>query len=155
MSFEWSLDRQGGKNLHLWNKSLTDFIWKLFSLNIHFSWWQSFCYFTYIPFFTMRYKGTNIFLLFLAKQYNKPKTPGVNFINIFMRSFCTPKSRKRKKTDNLTVFFMLLGSEHVNSVGRMLMKLTPGKIFLNTTFNSNQTPALVLSNLKPCCHLPC
>ncbi len=93
----------------------------------------------------MRYKGTNIFLLFLAKQYNKPKTPGVNFINIFMRSFCTPKSRKRKKTDNLTVFFMLLGSEHVNSVGRMLMKLTPGKIFLNTTFKSNPCPISVQS----------
>jgi len=30
-----------------------------------------------------------------------------------------------KKTDNLTVFFVLLGSERVKAACRMLMKLTP------------------------------
>ncbi len=52
--------------------------------------------------------------------------PGVNFTNMFMRSFCARRSRKRKKTDNMTVFFMLLDSRGVNAAHRTLMKLTPG-----------------------------
>jgi hypothetical protein len=35
------------------------------------------------------------------------------------------RSHKCKKTDNLTVFFALLGSAHLKADLRMLMKLTP------------------------------
>jgi len=61
----------------------------------------------------------------------------VNFTNIFMLSFYAHRSRKCKKTDNLTVFFMLLGSTCIKTVCRTLMKLTPGVDFTNvlcTTF---------------------
>jgi len=54
-------------------------------------------------------------------------TPGVNFTNMFTCSFCTCQSQKRKKTDDLTVFFMLLGSAHVKAAQRMSMKSTPGR----------------------------
>ncbi len=36
-------------------------------------------------------------------------TPGVNFTNIFTYSFCTCRSQKHKKIDNLTVFFYAFG----------------------------------------------
>ncbi len=52
-------------------------------------------------------------------------TPGLNFTNIFKLSFYARRSRKRKKTDDLTVFFMLLGSVSVKAVRRTLMKLSP------------------------------
>jgi len=42
----------------------------------------------------------------------------INFTNIFMHSFCSRRSRKCKKTDDLTVFFMLLGSARVKAVRR-------------------------------------
>jgi len=51
--------------------------------------------------------------------------PGVDFTNIFMHRFCTCGAQKRKKTDNLTAFFTLLGSAHVKAVCRTWMKLTP------------------------------
>jgi len=41
------------------------------------------------------------------------------------------RSRKRKKTDVLTVFFTLLGSARIKAVGRMLMKSTQGINFIN------------------------
>ncbi len=41
-------------------------------------------------------------------------------------SFYEPSSQKRKKIDNFTVSFMLLGSMQVKAVHRMWMKLTPG-----------------------------
>jgi len=57
--------------------------------------------------------------------------PGVNFTNIFTLSFYARRSRKRKKTDDLTVFFMLLGTASVKAVHRTLMKSTPGVNFTN------------------------
>jgi len=50
---------------------------------------------------------------------------GVNFTNIFTRSFCARWFWKHKNTDDLTVFFTLLGSVRVKAVHRMLMKLSP------------------------------
>jgi len=41
------------------------------------------------------------------------QSPGVNFINIFTHSFCACRFQKYKKTDDLSVFFTLLGSAHV------------------------------------------
>jgi hypothetical protein len=35
--------------------------------------------------------------------------------------------KRAKKTDNLTEFFMLLGSARVKAACRILMKLTPGE----------------------------
>jgi len=50
---------------------------------------------------------------------------GLNFTNIFTLSFYIHRSQKRKKTDDFTVFFTLLGSVSVKAVPRMLMKLSP------------------------------
>jgi len=47
-----------------------------------------------------------------------------------MSSFCTFRSRKRKKTDNWTVFFALLESECAKAARRMLMKSTLGVNFI-------------------------
>ncbi len=49
----------------------------------------------------------------------------VIFTNIFTRSFCAHRSQKRKKTDDLTVFFTLLCSALVKGACKTLMKLTP------------------------------
>ena len=51
---------------------------------------------------------------------------GVNFINVFMRSFYALRSQKRKKMLDLTDFFALLGSACVKAAHKMLVKLTPG-----------------------------
>ncbi len=71
-------------------------------------------------------------------------TTGVNFTNTFTLSFYARRSRKRKNTDNLTVFFTHLGSSRVKAVCRKLMKLTPSvnsstfyeQIFLKCLFGS-------------------
>jgi len=41
-----------------------------------------------------------------------------------------------KKIDNLTVIFMLSGSDYIKAACRMLMKLTPGVVvdFINISF---------------------
>jgi len=53
--------------------------------------------------------------------------PGLNFTNMFMRSFYAPRSPKcRKKWWFECIFFALLGSVHVKALSKMLMKLTPG-----------------------------
>ena len=48
-------------------------------------------------------------------------SPRVNFINVFTRSFYTPRSQKRKKLHDLTVFFALLGSAGVTAARKMLL----------------------------------
>jgi len=53
-------------------------------------------------------------------------TPGVNFIKILCTSFMLVDPKSIKKIDNLSIFFMLLGSAHVKAVCRTLMKLTTG-----------------------------
>ncbi len=58
-------------------------------------------------------------------------TPGVNFINILRAAFLSADPESAKKTDNLTVFFVLLGSASVKAASRTLMKLTPG-VYSNT-----------------------
>ncbi len=55
--------------------------------------------------------------------------PGDDFTNIFMLSFCARRSRKRKKIDDLTVFFTLLGSVSVKVVRKTLMQFSPGDDF--------------------------
>jgi len=42
--------------------------------------------------------------------------PGVNFINILRAAFVRPDPESAKKTDNLTVFFALLGSVCITDV---------------------------------------
>ena len=54
------------------------------------------------------------------------KFPGVNFINVLHTAFTLVDPESVKKIDNLTVFFMLLGSPSIKAVRRMLMKSTPG-----------------------------
>jgi len=51
---------------------------------------------------------------------------GVNFINILQSTFANSDPESTKKTDNLTVFFVLSGSVRIKAARRTLMKLTPG-----------------------------
>jgi len=53
-------------------------------------------------------------------------TFAVNFINILQAAFTCADSKRAKKTDSLTVFFVRLGSASVKAVYRSLMKLTLG-----------------------------
>jgi hypothetical protein len=57
-------------------------------------------------------------------------TLGVNFKNILQTAFAQTDLKGAEKTDNLTVFFVLLGSAWLKADHTMLMKLTPG-------FNAN------------------
>ena len=50
---------------------------------------------------------------------------GVNFINVFTRSFYTSRSQRRKKLLDLTLFFALTGSAIVKAARIMMVKLTP------------------------------
>jgi len=52
-------------------------------------------------------------------------TPGVNFNNILLATFTCIGPKITKKTDDLTVFFALLGSEHAKPARKTLMELTP------------------------------
>ncbi len=51
---------------------------------------------------------------------------GVNFTNIIQAAFTHADPEQAKKTDNLTVFFMLLGSLGIKALLKTLMKKTPG-----------------------------
>ncbi len=51
-------------------------------------------------------------------------TTGVDFTNILLAAFIRADT-KAQKTDDLTVFFALLGSEQVKYVYKTLVKLTP------------------------------
>ena len=51
-------------------------------------------------------------------------TLGVNFINVFTRSFYVHRSQKCMNLLELTVFFALLGSGCVKAARKMLLKLT-------------------------------
>jgi len=57
--------------------------------------------------------------------------PRVNFINILQATFTSADHKRAKKTDNLTVFFALLGSAFVKAVHRTLVILTPGLNFID------------------------
>jgi len=49
--------------------------------------------------------------------------PGVNFINILGAAFMRTDPESAKKTDNLTVFFSLLGSAHIKLARIVLVKV--------------------------------
>ncbi len=57
------------------------------------------------------------------------KSPGFNFINNLQAAFMRADPESAKKTDNLTVFFMLLGSACIKAARKMFVKLTPGLRF--------------------------
>jgi len=59
----------------------------------------------------------------MARQQRK----GVNFTNMFMLSFYMRRFQKRKRTNALTVIFVLLGSTRAKPWHTMLMKLTRGR----------------------------
>ncbi len=56
---------------------------------------------------------------------------GLNFTNIFTLSFYARRSRKRKKTDCLAVFFVLLGFARAKAARRVLVKSAPRQILDN------------------------
>ncbi len=51
---------------------------------------------------------------------------GVNFTNVLQSAFAHADPESAKKTDNLTVFFSLLGSGRAKAACGTLVKLTPG-----------------------------
>jgi len=54
------------------------------------------------------------------------KRQGVNFINVLRAAFTRTDPKSVKKTDDLTVFFALLGTAHMKAALKTLVKLTPG-----------------------------
>jgi len=52
-----------------------------------------------------------------------------NFTNILFEAFMSKDPQSAKKTDNLTMFFALLGYVHVKTEQKMLVKLTQGQQF--------------------------
>jgi len=63
----------------------------------------------------------------------------VDFINILRAAFERADPKSAQKTDNLTVFFALLGSAHVKAARRTLMKLTPSHIDGKAVMEKTQT----------------
>ncbi len=55
---------------------------------------------------------------------------GFNFINIVQAAFMRADPESIKKTNSLTVFFVLLGSASAKAAHRMLIKLTIGYSFI-------------------------
>ena len=53
-------------------------------------------------------------------------TPGVDSVNILCAAFTQADPKSAKKTDSLTVFFVLMGSVCVKALRKMLVKSTPG-----------------------------
>jgi len=50
----------------------------------------------------------------------------VKFINILCKALTHEDLKSAKKTDNLTLFFALLGFECIKAARKMFVKLTPG-----------------------------
>jgi len=50
---------------------------------------------------------------------------GINFINFLQAFIALADPENMKKSDNLAVFFVLLGSAHVKAACKMLMTMTP------------------------------
>jgi len=58
--------------------------------------------------------------------YERPlHMPGVDFTNVLWPDFLLEDPKSANKTDNLTVFFTLLGSAHAKASRKMLVKLNP------------------------------
>jgi hypothetical protein len=68
------------------------------------------------------------------------------------RSFCAPRSQKCKKTVNLSVFIVLLGSGHVKASRIMLVKLTPDSCVLKSNPLLNASTAFQWSRDKKLQH---
>jgi len=56
----------------------------------------------------------------------------MNFTNILSAAFMRVDPKSAKKTDNLTVFFALLGSAPVKAAHKMLVKLTSGGLIISS-----------------------
>ena len=52
---------------------------------------------------------------------------GIDSINILSGSFMHADTKITKKTDGLTVFFVLLGSGRAKAARKILVKLTPSR----------------------------
>jgi len=69
-------------------------------------------------------------------QTSRVAKSSVNFINILQAAFTRTDPNSAKKTDNLTAFFVHLGSARVKAAHRTLMKLTPGFHFCDASFSN-------------------
>ena len=57
------------------------------------------------------------------------RKPGVDFINVFMRSFYACRSQKRKKLLELTDFFALFGPAGVKAASEHINEIDPWSLF--------------------------
>jgi len=60
-------------------------------------------------------------------NFSAPFPLGVNFINIIQAAFARADPKSAKNTNNLIVFFVLLGSVLIKAACGTLMKLRPGR----------------------------
>ncbi len=77
--------------------------------------------------------------------------PGLYFINVLPTAFTPVDPKSVKDTDNLTVFFTLLGSTSIKAVRRMLVKLTPDEEHYSTWQSRNVHNFVIKSG--HCAHL--
>ncbi len=61
------------------------------------------------------------FSFYHAIHGKQSKRPGLNFINILRTAFTLADPKSVKDTDDLNVFFMLLGSKRIKAVCRTLV----------------------------------
>ena len=73
---------------------------------------------------------------------------GVNFINVFTRSFYANRSQKRKKLLDLTGLFVLLGSARVKAAHKMLVKLAPDCCGCCTSVTTTTTTTVTTTTTK-------
>jgi hypothetical protein len=66
-------------------------------------------------------------LLLYLLSLRKIERLGVNCIIVLRAAFTHSDFKSATKTDNLTVFFALLGSAHIKASRRMVKKLTPAR----------------------------
>ncbi len=114
----------------MWSENFKKFQ-NMFFCHLKFRTWLKLC----TPLTTLVKVGMtawwwHTFIFSWQKLMEHPSSPGVNFTNTFTLSFYARRSRKRKNTYNLTVFFTHLGSLRVKAVRRKLMKSTPGVNFI-------------------------
>jgi hypothetical protein len=75
---------------------------------------------------------------------------GVNYIDILHAAFTCAALKSQKKTDNLIVFYALLGSACLKAAGKMLVKLTKGIEFKTFGTSQNEYICTKISGGMPC-----
>jgi len=73
---------------------------------------------------------------------------GVNLINTLHAAFTSADPETPKKTDDLTVFFVLLGSAHAKGAHKALVKSTLGLNFISVSYKDFIRKDFIRASLK-------